>query len=433
MRFDTLNDFSEVSGIGVHVIGEDGVELFSTPCYDKTRPALDSLADAFGVREKTCTVMLKSCALSAQYGGLYTFLCPLGLTYISSPVAREGEPNRFALVGPMILSSREDYLDFEVLPQVDKADFVKIKALIEDIPVVDASFISPLSEQFFVNAVFLSGGRTSQAASEGGRVSQTVSGDVERAVGTGSNSPNQPSVLDQYRVQGYMFRDPGEAREQLQLTKTLREHGDEEAQVLLDEIYEQVLFRPHNNIDYIKGNITEYVLKLYRSAIYDGTDVKTVMQLKNRAMLEIDELEDIDEAIVWLNALNEQFSIHVARDPHSKHAETIRASLAYLNDHYAERVTLEDVAAHVSFSASYLSRLFKDETGQSFKTCLNRVRLEKSKELMGNSDLSIADVGYAVGFADQSYFARVFKQYENVSPYQYRLSLESDGRSCGRA
>jgi len=91
-------------------------------------------------------------------------------------------------------------------------------------------------------------------------------------------------------------------------------------------------------------------------------------------------------------------------------------------EHYCEKITLNDVATHVSFSPTYLCTLFKNEMGQSFKGCLNRIRIEKSKELMPNNDLSIADISYEVGFADQSYFARVFKQYEGKTPYHYRLT-----------
>jgi len=415
VRYDTLKDYSEVSGVGVRVIDENNVELFSTPRYDQTRQALDSLARALKAERRMATIFVKSGAHALKYGGLYVFLCPLGLTYITSPITRDDESTRFVVAGPMILSSREDYLEFEILPQVDKADLWKIKDYVNDIPVLDASTITPLSEQLFVNTVFLSGGHAAGTTF-----------DDEIAEVPAHDEASGEKNLAGFRVRPYMFKDKAEAAEQFRLSQTLQEYGDDEARELLNEIRDQVLFRPHNNIDYIKGKAMEYVLTLYRSAIKEGLDVKTVIQLKNRAALEVDELATFDDVVAWLNNINDEFSIHAFRKMNTRHAEVIRRSLAYVYDHYTEKITLDDVAAYVSFSPSYLCSLFKDETGQNFKSCLNRVRIEKSKELMEDSSMSIADIGYAVGFTDQSYYARVFKQYEGVSPYHFRLTCKAE-------
>ena len=56
----------------------------------------------------------------------------------------------------------------------------------------------------------------------------------------------------------------------------------------------------------------------------------------------------------------------------------------------------------------------------NFRSYLNNIRVEKAKELLISSDLSIADIGNQVGFSDQSYFNKIFKEHEGMTPGQYR-------------
>lgn len=56
----------------------------------------------------------------------------------------------------------------------------------------------------------------------------------------------------------------------------------------------------------------------------------------------------------------------------------------------------------------------------NFRSYLNNIRIEKAKELLANTDLSLADIGNQVGFTDQSYFNKIFRKHENLTPGQYR-------------
>ena len=64
----------------------------------------------------------------------------------------------------------------------------------------------------------------------------------------------------------------------------------------------------------------------------------------------------------------------------------------------------------VYLSPAYLSRIFKQETGVTFNEYLNRVRVNKAKELLRRRELRMTDISLAVGYEDQSYFTKVFKR-----------------------
>ena len=69
---------------------------------------------------------------------------------------------------------------------------------------------------------------------------------------------------------------------------------------------------------------------------------------------------------------------------------------------------------------SYLSKIFKEEMDCTFTGYVSRVRIEKSRELLLDGSISIADIAVMVGFEDQSYFTKVFRRTVGVSPGEYR-------------
>ena len=92
----------------------------------------------------------------------------------------------------------------------------------------------------------------------------------------------------------------------------------------------------------------------------------------------------------------------------------------YVQSHYSQNITLEDVCAATGFSVSYFSALFKKETGEGFAKYLTRVRMERAKELLQETNLSVAEICTRVGYGDLKHFNQTFKKVTNLSPGQYR-------------
>lgn len=107
----------------------------------------------------------------------------------------------------------------------------------------------------------------------------------------------------------------------------------------------------------------------------------------------------------------------------SGNCDIITKATNFIEANYMKKLTLEDVAGSVYLSTAYFSRLFKQETGQSFSNYLNLVRIEESKKLLKNAGVSISKIAGMVGYEDQSYFSKVFKKMVGVSPIKFRRSL----------
>jgi two-component system, response regulator YesN len=102
------------------------------------------------------------------------------------------------------------------------------------------------------------------------------------------------------------------------------------------------------------------------------------------------------------------------------HSYIIKQALAYLEDRFTENIALTDLAAHVDVSRSYLSFLFKKETGLSFSKYLTRKRIDKSKKLLKETSDKIYVIAEQVGFDNPYYFSKVFKEYTGYTCKEYR-------------
>lgn len=98
----------------------------------------------------------------------------------------------------------------------------------------------------------------------------------------------------------------------------------------------------------------------------------------------------------------------------------VRAAKEYIARHYMKTLTLEEISRHVHLNASYLSIVFKKETGQNFSDYLTSYRIEMAKNMLRQGDMSIAAISEAVGYADSKYFSRIFTRLVGIKPSAYR-------------
>ena len=92
----------------------------------------------------------------------------------------------------------------------------------------------------------------------------------------------------------------------------------------------------------------------------------------------------------------------------------------YVSDNLSSDFTLDDMAESFSASKFYLCHLFKEKTGTSLYRYRQELRLSKAKKLLLETELSLGDIAEQSGFCDQSYFTKLFKLLESITPAEYR-------------
>jgi two-component system response regulator YesN len=98
----------------------------------------------------------------------------------------------------------------------------------------------------------------------------------------------------------------------------------------------------------------------------------------------------------------------------------IDSAITYISQHFAEPISLQDVAERVYLSPSHFSRLFKAEMGVTFTEYLTQYRIQKSKILLRITSLPVEIIANNTGFSNSSYFSTTFKRLEGRTPTEYR-------------
>lgn len=177
--------------------------------------------------------------------------------------------------------------------------------------------------------------------------------------------------------------------------------GLELCRSLDDESVKVVLFSSHQNYEYfrsaIRYNAVDYLLK----------------PISFSALMEC--FEQIREQLDREMQQSEEF-------PKDFWQQTVQTVLQYINEHSRD-ASLDRAAERVHLSPSYLSRNFKEKSGESFSHALLRVRMEKAKAMLVDIHNRSYDVAYFVGYDNPKNFTRAFKGYYGMTPSEYRKSV----------
>lgn len=165
---------------------------------------------------------------------------------------------------------------------------------------------------------------------------------------------------------------------------------------LMKDIYEML---PDKDIAFLNTAVD----KLYRAV--DFTQVMEILEVGIR------ELEDA-------------FSIN----PQMVHRE-IETVKQYIYNNYDKELSVDMLAEQVFMAPSYLSHIFKKETGQNLSKFIKTLRMEKAREMLTNTHNKIVNISYAVGYPNVSYFCQSFREYFGISPQKYRNQGEKNEES----
>ncbi len=98
----------------------------------------------------------------------------------------------------------------------------------------------------------------------------------------------------------------------------------------------------------------------------------------------------------------------------------IQKACDYIEKNISQDISLEQLSASLNVSPFYLSKLFKEEKGANFISYVTALRMEKAKRLLLDDRLIIKEIASKVGYNDQNYFSKLFKQEFGLTPTEYR-------------
>ncbi|MDO4338864.1 MAG: AraC family transcriptional regulator [Eubacteriales bacterium] len=175
---------------------------------------------------------------------------------------------------------------------------------------------------------------------------------------------------------------------------------------------------PVTNLKYHFVITTAMITRLCRQ---NGMELEQAFRMSDFYIQKLDDIHTVkgvqllhDEMVI---DYTEKMRRYFRNDTNSKH---INACKEYIYSHIKERITIEDLAEEFGVSASYLSRLFKKETGVSVSAYIREQKIDIAKNLLRFSDYSMIEIANRLAFSSQSHFIQQFRESVGMTPKKYR-------------
>jgi YesN/AraC family two-component response regulator len=240
------------------------------------------------------------------------------------------------------------------------------------------------------------------------------------------HSPDNPNASKEIKI---FQKYPVKAEERL--LASITDSDKPRAQKQLNELLGHILFCSGGDFDRMKAETYELLVLISRGAINAGVSASRAFGINYGFWREAQSIGGIDEFCTSLSHVIKQYLDCIFSLSQKKNINDINKAIRYIWQNYQKKITLEDAARSVYLSPAYFCKVFQRTIGCSFSVYLNRLRIEKSKQLLLRSDLRIADIVSMVGFEDQSYFTKVFKRVCGVSPTHFRKAIDESATDAG--
>jgi AraC-like DNA-binding protein len=214
-------------------------------------------------------------------------------------------------------------------------------------------------------------------------------------------------------------------REEPALFSAIRAGDRGQAREILNRVLVAIHHHAGDRLDLIKSFFLELVVSMCQTAVESGGHPEQLLGTNFNSMVELSRVSSEEQLAGWLTATLEHLMDAIHAHRHRDAATQLFDAIAYMERHCCERISRDDVARAARLSPSHFSYLIRRESGVTFTDLLNRMRIDRAAELLSRTDRPLALIALDTGFADQSYFTKVFKRYRRTAPLQYRKQIGS--------
>jgi two-component system, response regulator YesN len=396
--------FAERFALPVELTDAHGVAAESTP---REQPLCALLARNAKACARCRAEHRRAMQTAFEIGEPYSFACHAGLLVVCVPLA-DGPVRLGALFSGMTLPEPGKAMGEEIARRVSAfhLDEAQLRKAVKAHPTVPVGELQRAGETLFqlatevfkLDSSFLRERR--ERAQQLAQVAQTL-----QAVKSAAPSGAPPYSYER-------------EKDLIEKVKVGDRYG---AKGVLNEILGVMLFREPMGSPVVKTRLFELLALISRAAAEAGVAVDKVLE-KNLAYFGqiLGSNADADWCVTISKALNEFLdTVCISRETQ---AETpVTAVLRHIEQNYAEPLSVEELAHQAHLSPSRLAHVFSATQGLSLIEAVTRVRLRHAKRLLLESNLSCTEIAFRVGYNEQSYFTRVFRQREKVTPRQFRV------------
>ncbi len=231
---------------------------------------------------------------------------------------------------------------------------------------------------------------------------------------------HRAEAIHQVKLLPYLDLREMYQREEPGLLSAIRRDDLPAAREILNQLLTAIYFRAGHRLGLIKSFLMELIVMMTRTAVEAGGNAEELLGQKFDSLSVLAGIETEAHLAEWLHEMLERCMESIRLQKRSAHQQTAAQALEYMQRHCNEGVSRDQVAEAVGVSPSHFSRLLHRQTGRTFTDLLAQLRVQRAAELLVRTDWSLARIALETGFSDQSYFTKVFRRQQGMTPGHYR-------------
>ena len=393
-----FNLFLETTGI-------DGVEIRKI-CSPNCHPQFCKLIRSSKTGAKRCRQdRLRSLNISIETGQPHTCLCHAGIALTCVPIMEKDTPLGGMFFGKCFCQPVNDNIEQDILKRLQglRLSTNRIITSIDKLAVVTNRTIHEAAEFLFIllyeiteldpRIINWRRLRTQQQAE--------ISEFIQESKKTGLDN-RYPYQSERELIGKVKIGDRTGAKE------------------ILNSILGTIMFHNPGDLNVLKARLVELLTVLSRAAAEGGVDINLLLEKNLTYMNKVINIDSQEDLCVWISlALNDFIeSVYTSQD--ARKITQIKPAIEYMEACYDQPITLADIAKAAYLSVSRLAHLFKEQMGITIIEYLTGVRIEHAKRLLLTTDKTCTKICFDVGYNNQSYFTRTFKDAVGMTPRKFR-------------
>jgi two-component system response regulator YesN len=408
----TKEGFERIEGVfrrhfqlGLETTDDSGVEIKGL-CSGDCHPAFCQVVRGSTVGRRRCKKeRQRSLEIAIETGQSYICLCHAGIVLVCVPVMDKDKALGGMFFGKCLWEPATEILIKDIQKRLGdvQVDTKRLAAAIRKLPVIAGRQIHR-SAEFLFDLLY------------------EVGGFDPRGIRWRQQRAEQQSKIGEFiqerKKVGTEWRYPLESERELMGKVKIGDRTG--AKEILNSILGTILFHNPGDLGVLKVRLLELLSILSRSAVEGGVDVDVMLEKNLNFVNKVMHINNQQDLCAWISTALNEFIELVYSSQDARKVTQIRPAINYIDANYDKPITLADIAKVSYLSVSRLAHLFKEQMGITIIDYLTSVRIERAKQLLLGTEQSCTEICFQVGYNNQSYFSRTFKELVGMSPRQFR-------------
>ena len=409
-----LDAFTKATGLTANIVDTQGRSIFSKKDAQKNCRfclLIWQMQRKKGI-QRCRGAYARAGKQAAIFGEPYIFRCPSGLIEWAAPIIIDNKHLGSIICGQVLMWEPEEFFWIELkdMNKVLTDDFRLLFNAAKELKVISGEKVQGAADLLHVTANYIM-----KAGWENLRHQKEIA--------------TQQSLLNE-EIQNRKSLEKKLSTQSLNLHYSLEKEreliskiklGDlDNAKKVFRVLLADIFIIGAAKLPIIKARVLELGVILSRASVDAGADLNQALAINTEFLQDVSRFNSIEEIdLAAVKALEHYFKA-VQKNDMIKNRLVIQEIKKFIRDNHDQSLTLDEISASVYLSPHYASRIFKENQNITIMDYVMKVKLEKAKKLLRNPRYQIDEIAEKLGYNDASYFSKVFRRKEGMSPTQFR-------------